>query len=158
MGDPKLVARTGASPAVVLVVEDDPSVRDLLVRGLSVHLTVLPVEDNQAAWELLQRIARPAVLLLDVMTPRLDGFSLARRLKAEEKLRDIPIVFLTARGGARDVAESIQSGARAYITKPFKLAAVIEKVGKLAGVVVPAAPRRESMPPPPALPPRSTRS
>ncbi len=131
---------TQPSDALLLVVDDDPALRDLLVRAFSPYMQVVAAADNQEAWDLLPSLPRPAVLLLDVMTPRLDGWALARRVKADPKYHGIPIVFLTARGSAADVAAGIAAGARGLVTKPFKLASLVEKVGKLAGVAVPAAP------------------
>lgn len=142
------------SDALLLVVDDDPALRDLLVRAFSPYMKVVAAADNQEAWELLPKIARPAVLLLDVMTPRLDGWTLARRVKDDPKYHGIPVVFLTARGSAADVAAGIAAGARGLVTKPFKLASLIEKVGKLAGVAVPAAPHEQPVRRPSMVPER----
>jgi putative two-component system response regulator len=128
-----------ASDRTVVVVDDDPSIRDLLVRGLAPYFTVYALADNGECWDLLKTIPPPAAILLDVMTPRLDGFSLARMLKGDPALRSVPIVFLTARTSPADLAEGINSGARQYVTKPFKIAAVVEKIGRITSVKVPPA-------------------
>lgn len=122
----------------VVVVEDDPAIRDLVTQALAPYFLVHAFPDNQQAWERLPCLPRPAVLVLDVMTPGLDGWTLARKLKTSP-FAGIPIVFVTARSSASDVAEGIGAGARALITKPFKIASLVEKIGRIAGVVVPAA-------------------
>lgn len=73
--------------------------------------------------EALQRIqdARPDVVLLDVMMPKMDGFWLCRVLKADPALAHVPVVFLTARDDAASRTEARQSGGAAYIAKPFDL-------------------------------------
>src|SRR6266545_3184513 len=59
------------------------------------------------------------VVLLDVMMPRLDGFGACGRLKADERTRHLPVIFLTARSQAFDVRDGLQLGAIGYIIKPF---------------------------------------
>jgi CheY-like chemotaxis protein len=115
----------------VLVVEDDESVRALLVRALGIQYKVLEAADGLAALELLRKIPAPDVILCDVMMPRMNGYALARMLKADPVLKAIPIVFLTARGSAKDVVEGINAGARHYIAKPFSVKDVLEKVRKI---------------------------
>jgi DNA-binding response OmpR family regulator len=130
----------GASDRTLVIVDDDPAIRDLLVRGLAPFFTVYGLADNRQCWELLQTIPAPAAVLLDVMTPNLDGFSLARMLKKTPALSAVPIVFLTARTSPVDLAEGINSGARHYVTKPFKIASVVERIGRITNVKVPPAP------------------
>src|SRR4051794_2686931 len=75
------------------------------------------------------RSTRPDVILLDVMMPGLDGWQVAEKLVADERTRDIPIVFLTARADFRDRERGLEAGGIAYLTKPFnpvELAALIE--------------------------------
>jgi CheY-like chemotaxis protein len=66
-------------------------------------------------------LASVDVVVCDVMMPRMDGYSVARAIKADPKLRSIPIVFLTARTAPMDHVAGIQAGARHYLTKPFKI-------------------------------------
>ncbi|MDB4998894.1 MAG: putative two component system response regulator [Myxococcaceae bacterium] len=116
---------------IVLVVEDDESVRAMLVRALGISYTVLEAGDGMAAMELLRKGTLPDVILCDVMMPRMNGYALARIIKADPVLKGIPIVFLTARGAAKDIVEGINAGARHYIAKPFSVRDVLEKVGKI---------------------------
>jgi CheY-like chemotaxis protein len=116
---------------IVLVVEDDESVRAMLVRALGISYTVLEAGDGMAAMELLRKGTIPDVILCDVMMPRMNGYALARVIKADPVLKGIPIVFLTARGSAKDIVEGINAGARHYIAKPFSVRDVLDKVGKI---------------------------
>jgi len=59
------------------------------------------------------------LVLLDVMMPEVDGFTVCRKIKEDPRLKDIPVIFLTARGGGEALAEGFESGAIMYINKPF---------------------------------------
>ncbi len=73
----------------------------------------------------------PHLLLLDVMMPGMDGLTAARQIRDLPGLKNVPIIFLTAKDSPLDVIKGIQSGARHYITKPFKLDEVVAKVKKI---------------------------
>jgi DNA-binding response OmpR family regulator len=115
----------------VLVVEDDGDVRALLVRALSTRYTVVQAEDGLAALEVLKKTGAVDLIICDVMMPKMNGYALSRLLKADAKMKTIPIVFLTARTSAKDVVAGINAGARHYIGKPFSVKDVLDKVGKL---------------------------
>jgi putative two-component system response regulator len=91
------------------------------------------VHDGRAALALAAQPPRPALLMLDIMMPGLDGLGVAAQVKKHPELKGIPIIFLTAKTGATDVIKGIQSGARHYITKPFKIDDVLAKVKKALG-------------------------
>ena len=76
---------------------------------------------------------KPDLVLLDVMMPGLDGYSVARKIREKLELQDIQIIFLTAKGTARDKMEGYDSGAELYIVKPFDNEHIIEKVGEVLG-------------------------
>ena len=59
------------------------------------------------------------LVLLDVMMPEVDGFTVCRKIKDDPRLKDIPVIFLTAKGGGEALAEGFESGAIMYINKPF---------------------------------------
>jgi DNA-binding response OmpR family regulator len=116
----------------VLVVDDDSSVRTLVVRALqSKAYETIEASDGISAAELLGRAERlPDLLICDVMMPTIDGFSLARLIKTNAKLRMLPIIFLTAKTGAPDVVQGISLGARHYVQKPFSVKDLLDKVEK----------------------------
>ena len=117
-----------------MVVEDDPSIRDMLVRSLGLEYTVYEACDGHVALEMLGRIKAPDLMILDVMMPRMDGLQLASKLKTENQLRTVPIIFLTGRDSPKDVVQGINMGARHYLTKPFKIQDLLAKVAKTLGV------------------------
>ena len=116
----------------ILVVEDDQSVREMIARALSSKFKVHEAKDGMHASELLSQMPPPSLIICDVMMPRVDGFSLVRLLKTDAKLKGVPILFLSARGNPADVMQGISLGARHYMTKPFKIQELVERVEKLA--------------------------
>jgi DNA-binding response OmpR family regulator len=120
------------SRKLVLVVDDDPSVRELVVRALrGKGYDAIEAKDGITAAELLGSMTRlPDLLICDVMMPTIDGFSLARLVKTNAHLRSVPIIFLTARADADDVVRGITLGARHYVQKPFSVKDLLDKVEK----------------------------
>ncbi|HSD61651.1 MAG TPA: phosphate regulon transcriptional regulator PhoB [Burkholderiales bacterium] len=105
--------------ATVLVVEDEPAIQELISYNLQQagHLA-LRADNAEQALSLVKE-ALPDVVLLDWMLPGASGIDLARRLRAEERTRDIPIIMLTARSDERDKVVGLETGADDYVTKPF---------------------------------------
>ena len=117
---------------LVFVVDDDSSVRTLVVKALKAKgYDVVEAEDGMKASEALGRMGRlPDLMITDVMMPVIDGFTLARLVKSHEELKAMPIIFLTAKTQPRDQATGISVGARHYIQKPFNIHELLEKVQK----------------------------
>lgn len=113
----------------ILVAEDDPSISAMLQRVLSAEYDVTVVANGALALSTAEDHP-PNLMLLDVMMPGLDGLEVARRAREIPALKRIPIIFLTAKSGPLDVIRGIQHGARHYITKPFKIDEVLQKVRK----------------------------
>jgi len=125
---PRPAADPGAGARTVLVAEDDESIRKLIVRLLGREHRVYEAADGHLAIGLLARIETPDVIVLDVMMPGVDGLDVAAQIKADPKLGRVPIIFLTAFDGSLDVIRGIQAGARHYISKPFAMDDLLEKV------------------------------
>lgn len=103
----------------VLIVDDVPANLDLLGHilkrsGLEISIACT----GEKALELINR-NKPDLILLDIMMPGIDGFEVCQRLKADERAKDIPIIFITALSGTEDILRAFNSGAVDYITKPF---------------------------------------
>ncbi len=92
--------------------------------------TVLLARDGQEALEAIVR-DRPDLVLLDVMMPIKTGFDVCHEVRANEALKDIRIVMLTAKGRDTDVAKGLALGANAYMTKPFSTKELVQKVQEL---------------------------
>lgn len=116
----------------ILVAEDDESIATMLVRVLSPKYEVHRAMDGRQAVALAEKV-KPQLLMLDVMMPGLDGYAAAQQMRLLPGLNSVPIIFLTAKGGAMDVVKGIQSGARFYVTKPFKMDDLLGKVRKALG-------------------------
>ena len=103
----------------ILVVDDDENI-------LSLERTILEqkgfvVTTAAGGAEALKVLGEEDfdLVLLDVMMPEIDGFTVCRRIKEEPRTREIPVIFLTAKGGGEALAEGFESGAIMYINKPF---------------------------------------
>ena len=114
----------------ILVIEDDESVQKLLVRALSVAYEVEAISDGAEAVRRVQTEPVADLIICDVMLPGADGLTIARRAK-KSMWSQVPIIFLTARTTPRDVILGIQAGARQYVTKPFVLKELLERVKRV---------------------------
>jgi CheY-like chemotaxis protein len=128
-----IIHGSGAAPvtARVLVVDDSSVVRDLIAVNLEMEgLEVVRCADGLEA---LERVAeqRPDAITLDVMMPRLDGFSTVERLRADPATADIPIVIVSGRASAADLARGSALGVDAYLTKPFEPSELVATVLRL---------------------------
>jgi CheY-like chemotaxis protein len=105
----------------VIVIDDDAAIRELIVKTLSKDNCVYQAADGQTGLSLLRRLRSVDVVLCDVSMPKVDGYAVARAIKADPELRGIPVIFLTALDAAADHVAGIQAGACSYLTKPFKI-------------------------------------
>jgi len=113
---------TLTSHRTVLVVDDAPLIIHELGQILSEY-RVLPATDGETALRLAAS-ARPDLILLDIVMPGMDGHRVCRRLKADPKTREIPVIFLTAKDRSEDEAKGLEMGAVDYIFKPFNASVV----------------------------------
>jgi DNA-binding response OmpR family regulator len=104
---------------VVLAADDDEDILELVAFRLERSgYTVLRARDGEEALRVALE-AKPDLAVLDVMMPKLDGFELTRRLRAEDATRRMPIILLTARAQDADVQAGFDAGADDYLRKPF---------------------------------------
>ena len=111
----------------VLVVDDNADMRAYLTRLLGAHWTVRTTANGEEALAAIAERA-PDLVLTDVMMPRIDGFELLRRLRADPATRDIPVIMLTARAGQEASVEGLEAGADDYLAKPFRTEELIARV------------------------------
>jgi DNA-binding response OmpR family regulator len=106
-------------PPHILIVEDDRSCADIIARLLSAHGYVARIASSgQDALRLL-RSQRYDAVLLDIMMPEMDGYEVCAQMQADEELRRIPVIMVTARTGSEEMVRGLQLGAADYVTKPF---------------------------------------
>ena len=110
----------------ILVVDDEEYIRDLLATSL--RFQQFEVATAASGFEALRAVGDfgPALILLDVTMPDLDGFEVCRRLRADHD--ETPVIFLTARDGKDDLLSGFTTGADDYITKPFGLEEVVARI------------------------------
>ena len=117
----------------VLVADDEDDVRDLVSYRLSRSgYEVLEARDGAAALQIAVEQA-PALAVLDVMMPKLDGYELTRRLRADPATSGIPVLLLTARTQEADVSRGFEAGADDYLKKPFSPDELVARVRVLLG-------------------------
>lgn len=115
----------------ILVAEDDQDIRELVVLTLEFNgFDVVSVEDGIAAVEKAQNDAFD-MILLDVRMPRMTGYDACRRLKEIETTRDIPIIFLSAKGQEAEIQTGMDVGAADYILKPFAPDALVRTIRRV---------------------------
>lgn len=105
--------------ATILVVEDEPAIQELISYNLKqAGHQLLKADSAEEAFSLVQS-ALPDLVLLDWMLPGITGVEFARRLRADRRTRQIPIIMLTARSDEQDKLTGLETGADDYVTKPF---------------------------------------
>jgi CheY-like chemotaxis protein len=116
----------------IMVVDDDPDVRDAISELLERHgYAVVPASNgDEALRELKDRNVRPALILLDVMMPVMDGQEFCAEQQADPELKDIPVVVFTAFGAALDAMSDVKALAR--LEKPMQADHLLESVGRFA--------------------------
>jgi DNA-binding response OmpR family regulator len=112
----------------ILVVEDEKDIIEVLRYYLEkdnyrVHIA----EDGFTAFEIAEKVI-PNLIILDLMLPRLDGTEVCKRLKSDERLREIPIIMLTAKAEEADKIRGLETGADDYVTKPFSAKELMARV------------------------------
>src|SRR3981081_1996447 len=115
--------------AHVLVVDDEEHITELVAMGLGFNgFDVERASSGRGALDAIEK-RRPDLIVLDVMLPDLNGFDVARRLRQNEGAGTrIPIIFLTARDTTQDKIEGLRLGSDDYVTKPFSIEELIERV------------------------------
>ncbi len=113
----------------ILIVEDDESIREVLAMTLVAegYESPLAAADGNEALTLTRKCL-PDLILLDLMLPGVDGFTVCETLKADPELRRIPIIMLTARSAEADVVRGLDLGAGDYVTKPFNRQVLLARI------------------------------
>ncbi|MGC6505067.1 MAG: response regulator [Coraliomargaritaceae bacterium] len=115
----------------ILVVDDEPDVTELLTYKLEQGGYQCQSLNDPLAFVGLARDYRPHLIIMDIMMPELSGLQLCRIARADPALRDVPIIFLTARGEAEDRIKGLEFGADDYISKPFNTKELMLRIEKI---------------------------
>jgi two-component system alkaline phosphatase synthesis response regulator PhoP len=115
----------------ILIVEDEKDIIEVLRYYLEKeNYRIHVAQDGFQALELASKII-PNLILLDLMLPRMDGIETCRRLKADERLREIPVIMVTAKAEEADKIKGLEIGADDYVTKPFSAKELVARVKAL---------------------------
>ncbi|MGH9317628.1 MAG: response regulator [Thermoanaerobaculia bacterium] len=128
----------------ILLVEDNPNDIELTLAALAEHHLaneVVVLRDGAEALDYLhcrgefgdRSNGNPALVLLDIKMPKVDGIEVLRELKSDDRLKTIPVVMLTSSREERDLVESYRLGVNAYVVKPVDFPAFIDAVKQLGG-------------------------
>lgn len=119
--------------ARILLVDDEPEIRIITRRMLEkAGHSVIEAGDGVECLEKL-KAEKPDLILLDVMMPGEDGWEICRKIKGEEKTKDIPVVMFTVRTSKENMKHSMKRGAEAHINKPFDMKELLDTVERLLG-------------------------
>ena len=110
----------------MLVVDDEPNIRELVQVALKFHGCAVSTAATGADALRLAESSRPDLIVLDVVLPDLDGFEVCRRLRAAGN--EVPVIFLTARDTSSDTVTGLALGGDDYVTKPFSVEALVARV------------------------------
>jgi DNA-binding response OmpR family regulator len=123
--------------AKILIAEDERDIRDLVAFTLRfAGHEVFAAANGAEAVEMAPNV-NPDLILMDVRMPRMTGYEACKAMKANSDLKDIPVVFLTARGQESEIQQGLDAGAEEYLLKPFapdhlttRVKAILAKFGK----------------------------
>jgi len=120
----------------VLVVDDSSTMRRIIVNTLARlgYKDVVQGADGAEAWEAMQKNPDIGVVITDWNMPNMNGLELVKKIRAEEKYADIPIIMVTTEGGKAEVITALKAGVNNYIVKPFTPQVLKEKLQAVLGI------------------------
>jgi CheY-like chemotaxis protein len=133
------IVRPSTSPAsmrptgkkTIMVVDDDASMRARLRAGLEAFYDVVEAKDGMEAVELAGKMPAPAMIVCDVVMPRVDGFTLAKIMKSNPVMKRVPIMFVSSRNSPQDVTQALVLGACQYVLKSVPIGEIVAKIRKI---------------------------
>ena len=126
---PKPAAGTGKKR--ILIVEDEVNMQELLKYRLEENNYEVAVAGEGFVAMTKVRSFRPDLIILDLMLPKMDGYTICRLLKYSDEHKSIPVMVLSARSSEDDIKRGMSMGADAYMTKPYEPAALLAKIKEL---------------------------
>jgi DNA-binding response OmpR family regulator len=114
--------------ARILIAEDEPDIRELVAFTLRFagHEVTTTANGEEALHQASQIV--PDIIIMDVRMPKMTGYDACRAMKADVMLKDIPVVFLSAKGQDSEIQAGLDSGAEEYLLKPFAPDQLVERV------------------------------
>ena len=129
----RIAPRSGTQYSL-LVIEDDQVLVGLLKEILALASFEVRTASNRAEINAqVNSVAPPDLILLDIKLPDTDGMQILSRLRGHPKYRDMPVIMMTGRGTPADVEAGLAAGADGYVTKPFRMSALVAAVHTVLG-------------------------
>ena len=119
-----------------LLVVDDSSTMRRIIKNTLIRLNykdVLEGEDGVEGWDMLDKNPDVDMLITDWNMPNMNGLELVKKVRADERFTDMPIIMVTTEGGKAEVITALKAGVNNYIVKPFTPAVLKEKLGAVIG-------------------------
>jgi DNA-binding response OmpR family regulator len=123
--------KPGRDSKKILIIDDNPAVRHMLCKLLGEYGYRTATADDGLKALQAARTENPDLILLDVMLPGMDGFTVCRMIKFDRQLKGIPVIILTSRMGEEDEKTAMQVGADAYIVKAVRTVVILDKIREL---------------------------
>ncbi|MBI2842706.1 MAG: response regulator [Armatimonadetes bacterium] len=117
----------------ILIIEDEPEIRlilEMCLQHSGCFDTILACDGLEGIE--MAREEAPDLILIDAVMPRLDGYATCRILKQDTELKDIPVIFLTAKTDRREIKRAIRAGACGYLPKPFDPLQLANQIDRIA--------------------------
>lgn len=116
----------------LLLIEDDPFIREMYISKMEQEgYEVLVSEDGESAFKTIKS-EKPDLILLDIVLPKMDGFTLLRKIKEDKDVKDLPVIILSNLGHKNDIKKGLSLGADEYIVKShYTPSEVLEKIKKV---------------------------
>lgn len=117
----------------ILIIEDDPDIVDILRFNLQSreYPTRVALNGTEGLMASMDQAERPSLILLDLLLPGMNGLEVCRRLRREKSTKTIPIIMVTAKASASDFADAKAAGVDDYVTKPFSVIKLLERIDSL---------------------------
>ena len=115
----------------VMIVDDDAAMRTRLRAGLEAFYEIIECKDGMEAAEMAGSIQPPAMIVCDVVMPRVDGFTLAKILRSNPVMKKVPIMFVSSRNSPQDVRQALMLGACQYVLKTTPISDIVAKIRKI---------------------------
>ncbi len=126
---------THQTPTSVLIIEDDTFLANIYKTKFEMEGFKVSVSENGEVGLADAKKKKPQIILLDILLPKMDGFTVLKHLKGEAETKDIPVILLTNLGQKDDVEKGLELGAVDYLIKAhFKPSETVDKVKKVLGI------------------------
>lgn len=123
--------RSPAGRKTILLVDDDATMRTRLKLALEPYYDVVEAKDGMEAVELAGKMQAPAMIVSDVVMPRVDGFTLAKIMKGNPIMKRVPFMFVSSRNSPQDVTQALVLGACQYVLKSVPVGDIVAKIRKI---------------------------